>query len=345
MDATGLDDLMRRFIRILTRTFRAQVGRLIPFPDAPAIAANILKRLAAARYIAAGGRDEDLVLDRGMRGEFQSYWSVPYFSGKRLAGLVQFGFATPYRWLPRELELLGAFAERCLQAAERVRLIEELTAREAQVRSLAAHLLRAEEDERSRISRELHDEAGQSMLFLRLHLEMLERDAPDTLRGKLAEARGVAERIIAEMRRIIAALNPSAIEELGLRAAIRHLGARFRRLYSMNLRIRLTPYTAHLSRETEAAIYRVVQECFQNIAKHSGASCVKLLLRSTDTLLELSVEDDGIGFDVDGAVAQPKSFGLKGMRERVALMGGCLDVRSTPGHGATIAMRLPISRN
>jgi len=345
MDATSLDDLLRRFILILTRTFRAQAGRMIPLPERPPIAPGVLKRLARPSYIAGGSADQDLVLDLAMRGVYQSYWSIPFFSGDRLAGLIQFGFPTPYRWLPRELDLLNAFAERCLRGAERARLIQDLAAREEQVRSLAAHLLQAEEEERRRISRELHDEAGQSMLFLRLHLEMLEKSAPPDLVPKLAEARGVTERIIGEVRRIIAALNPSAVEELGLPAAIRHLSARFRKLYPIKLHLRLAPYAARLPRETETTIYRVVQECYQNIAKHSAASHVNLLLRSTDTLLELNVEDDGVGFDVDRAVAQPKSFGLKGMRERVALLRGRLEIRSSPGHGATIAMRLPTPRH
>ena len=341
-EATGLDDLLRRFILILTRTFRAQAGRMIPLIDHPPIASRVLKRLARPRYIAAGSPDEELILDARMRGVFQSYWSIPFFSGGHLAGLVQFGFPTPYQWLPRELDLLDAFAERCLRGAERTRLIQDLAAREEQVRSLAAHLLQAEEEERRRLSRELHDEAGQSMLFLRLHLEMLEKSAPPDLQPKLAEAREVAERIIAEVRRIIAALHQSVVEELGLPAAIRRLSARFRKLYPVKLRLRLTPDGARLPREMETAIYRVVQECYQNIAKYSEASRINLLLRSTDTLLELNVEDDGVGFEVDRAVAQPKSFGLKGMRERVALLGGRLEIRSSPGHGATIAMRLPI---
>jgi signal transduction histidine kinase len=342
VEATGLDDLLHRFILILTRTFRAQAGRMIPCGDRPPVASGLLRRLARPCYIAAGSRDEELVLDRSMRGVFQSYWSIPFFTDGRLSGLVQFGFRTPYRWLPRELDLLDAFAERCLRAAERVRLIQDLAAREEQVRSLAAHLLQAEEDERRRIGRELHDEAGQSMLFLRLHLEMLEKDAPADLQPKLAEARGVTERIIAEIRRIVTALNPLVVEELGLPAAIRHLSARFRKLYPIKLRLRLTPYGVRLPRETETAVYRVVQEAYQNIGKHSQASRVNLLLTSTDTLLELNVADDGIGFEVGRAMAQPKSFGLNGMRERIALLGGRLEIHSSPGHGATIAMRLPI---
>jgi len=345
MDAAGLDDLLHRFIVILTRTFRAQAGRIVPLVDRPPIAARVLRRLAGPRYIGAGKQDADLILDPAMRGAFQSYWSIPFFSGGRLAGLIQFGFPTAYRWLPRELDLLNVFAERCLRGAERARLIRDLAAREERVRSLAAHLLQAEEEERRRISRELHDEAGQSMLFLRLHLEMLEKAATPDLRPKLAEARRVTEGIIAEIRRIIAALAPSAVEELGLPAAIRHLSARFRKLYPMQLRVKLTPYGARLPREIEATIYRIVQECYQNIGKHSEASRVNLLLRSTDTLLELNVEDDGIGFDVERAVAQPKSFGLKGMRERIVLLGGQFEIRSSPGHGATLSMRLPICRH
>jgi len=344
MEAKGLDDLLRRFIVILTRTFRAQAGRMIPLMDHPPITARILKRLARPRYIAAGGPGEALILDPGMHGLFQSYWSIPFFSSGRLAGVIQFGFPTPYRWLPRELDLLDAFAERCLRGAERARMLRDLAAREQQVRSLAAHLLQAEEEERRRVSRELHDEAGQSMLFLRLHLEMLEKSAPADLQPKLAEARAVAEKIVGEIRRVIAALNPAAVEELGLRAAVQHLSARFRKVYPVQLRLRLTSYRARLPRETETTIYRVVQECFQNIAKHSRARHVNLLLKSTDTLLELRVGDDGAGFDVERSIAQPKSFGLKGMRERVGLLGGSLEIRSSPGHGAQIIMRLPLAR-
>jgi len=341
MDAKGLDDLLHRFIVILTRTFQAQSGRLIVLPKRPTVSARLLKRLARPAYIVSGGRGEELIVDSAMRGAYQSYWSIPFFENDRLTGLIQLGFSIPYRWLPRELDLLRAFAARCIRAAERARLMEELAARGEQVRALAAHLLQAEEEERRRISREVHDEAGQSMLFLRLHLEMLEKAAPPELRPKVAEARSVTERIIAEIRRLIGALSPSVVEEMGLPAAIRHLSARFRKLYPMKLRLRLSRDGRRLSREIETTVYRVVQECYQNIAKYSGASSVNLSLRSTDKLLELKVEDDGVGFDVDSAVAQPKCFGLKGMRERVALLGGQLEIRSSPGHGSAIIARIP----
>lgn len=339
MDAVGLDDLLRRSIAILTRTFRAQAGRLILIDDQPPLAAGTLKRLSRPRYIRGGSIEEEFILDAAMRSH-QSYWSIPFFSSGRLAGLIQLGFSTPYQWLPRELDLLGAFAERCLRAAERTRLLQNLAMREEQVRGLAGHLMQAEEEERRRVSRELHDEAGQSLMFLRLQLEMLERAAPAALLPKLTAAREVAERIIVEIRRLIAALSPSVLDELGLPAAIRQLGARFRKLCPARLQMRIALRNERLPRDAEAAVYRVAQECYQNIAKHAGASRVNLSLRAADGILELDVEDDGIGFDLDSALAQPNSFGLKGMRERVALLGGRLEIHSSPGRGTHVSVRL-----
>src|SRR5262249_51585493 len=145
---------------------------------------------------------------------------------------------------------------------------------------------------------------------------MLQRSAPVALQPKLAEARAVSERIISEIRRIIAALRPSAIEELGLLAAIRYLAGRFRKLHAVDLRLSLRGYDVRGPQAVEATLYRVVQECLQNIAKHARASRVNLMLKSTDKLVELNVRDNGVGFEVDSAVALPASFGLKGMRER-----------------------------
>ena len=150
-----------------------------------------------------------------MRGRYASYWSYPL----REAGLIQLGFATPYPWLPRELTLLDAAAGRCVEAIERCRCRSE-------VRRLEAESRYAEQEERRRIGRELHDEAGQSLLLLRLKLEMMERDAPPACGPGLAEARGIAEQTVVELRRIVAALSPAALERLGLDSGAAATGAR-----------------------------------------------------------------------------------------------------------------------
>ena len=109
----------------------------------------------------------------------------------------------------------------------------------------------------------------------------------------------------------------------------------------MSLRLALK---RRLDRNIETVAYRLLQECFHNIARHSAASHVKVSLRSTDGCLGLRIEDDGVGFDLDAAMAQRNSFGLAGMHERVSLMGGSFEIRSGAGRGTAIAITLPLRR-
>ncbi|MCU1234680.1 MAG: histidine kinase, partial [Candidatus Solibacter sp.] len=265
-----------------------------------------------------------------MRGAHASYWSFPIQD----VALLQLGFAKPYPWLPRELALLNAISARCHEAIERARMQTELRRLEAEAR-------RAEEEERRRIGRDLHDETGQSLVWLRLHLEMLERKAPATMLPELAQAREVTGRAVEDLRRTIAALSPAVVERLGLAAALRHLVARFRKQHPARVDLRIQDGAQGISVEGQEVIYRVAQESLQNVLKHSGSSRVKLLLRSADMSIRLSIQDDGTGFSPSTAAAKPMSFGLAGMRDRAALLGGTLEVSSAPGKGAKILLEIP----
>jgi signal transduction histidine kinase len=273
-----------------------------------------------------------VLLDAGWARRFSSCWSIPLSKGNRLAGVMQFGFSKIYEWLPREQELLAAAAERCLMAAEKARLVEDLAQREEQIRQLAERMLHVEEAERRRISRELHDEAGQSLLTVRLQLEMIERTLPeeDSARQRLGEVREMTEGTILEIRRLIAALSPAVLEQLGLGAALRQLVSRFRRMHPARVKLQLTRVQS-LPKRIEIIVYRLVQECFNNIAKHSMASRVNISATTADGTLRLFVEDDGIGFVVEEALQKNNSFGIAGIRERVALMGGRCEIESEPG--------------
>jgi signal transduction histidine kinase len=210
--------------------------------------------------------------------------------------------------------------------------MEDLAAREEQVRRLAEHMLHVEEVERRRISRELHDEAGQSMLCIRLALEMMEQALPpeaEPIRARLVETRDITERTILEVRRLIAALSPAVLEQLGLGAALRQLVTRFRAVHPARVRLHLSRLQ-NLPKKIELIVYRLVQECCNNIAKHSGASHVNLSAASADGILRLLVEDNGVGFHTEEALQRRDSFGLAGIRERVALLGGKFELESWP---------------
>jgi signal transduction histidine kinase len=148
---------------------------------------------------------------------------------------------------------------------------------------------------------------------------------------------------ILEIRRLIAALSPAVLEQLGLGAAVRQMVSRFRRRHPCKVRLHLNRIGG-LPKKTETIVYRLLQECCNNIAKHSQASTVNLSVTSADGLLKLNVEDDGIGFDVQEALARRDSFGLAGMRERVTLLGGRFEVtsRCATARGTTVRIDLPI---
>jgi signal transduction histidine kinase len=211
--------------------------------------------------------------------------------------------------------------------------------REGEVRRLESLARYAEEQERRRIGRELHDEAGQSLLVLRLQLEMLERKAPQRLRSGLADARGTAERIVVELRRIVAALSPAVLERLGLAPAIRQMAARIGKTCGASIHLRIRGRWAKLPMAVQEVVYRVAQEALQNVAKHASATEVNLSLISTDKRVRLCVTDNGAGFAVE--TARPTGFGLRGMRERAGLLGGTLEIRSAPGKGTSVTLRLP----
>ena len=323
-EANGVPDLLKRMVRVLTPALRARAGRIAAVEDGA-------DELDAPRYIVRGEPAERLILDTAIRGRYASYWSYPLAPGM----IAQFGFAMEYPWLPRELALLEAAGERIRAASDRAKL-------RADNRRLETQAAQAEDEERRRIGRELHDETGQALLLLRLQLEMMERGASPELKAHLAEARGVAENAIAEVRRIVASLSPSILERLGLEAAVRHLVTRFQKRCPAKARLQLRLGGRPAPVRVRDAVYRVAQEALENIARHSGAKNVKILLESTDTFIRLTVSDDGAGFAAS-AVSKPMSFGLTGMRQRAALLGGTLVIKTAPGQGVRVGLELPIT--
>ena len=288
--------------------------------------------------------EEPLITKPEIRVAFRSLWGVPLSVAGKGTGVLHLGFSQEYHCLPRELKLLEAISERCAHAIEKAQLIEELHDREEQIRRLGEHMLTVEEEERRRISRELHDEVGQSMLVIRLYLEMVQSDLPACakhLNPKLEDTRRLTEQTIQEMRRLISDLSPNVLEQLGLPASIRQCVTNFSRTFSGKVRLRMTRVD-NLPRGSQIMLYRLVQECFSNVIKHSCAENVALNLSRSKGFVKMKMHDDGVGFDVEEAAQKHESFGLSGMRERVALLGGKIEIQSSPGKGTRVEIAIPV---
>jgi PAS domain S-box-containing protein len=220
--------------------------------------------------------------------------------------------------------------------------IVDRTQAEAARMRLLRRLIVAQEDERRRIARDLHDDLGQRLTGLRLALEALEGSANDTaLAGTFTDALEMLAHIDEGLDFLAWELRPAALDELGLIKVLdtyveewsRHAGVRA--LFHAPLQD-----VERFAAEIEVSVYRIAQEALHNVAKHARARSVNVLLETRGTHIVLVIEDDGIGFQ--GVGASEQMIGLTGMRERAAAVGGTLDIEATPGGGTTVLARIPI---
>jgi len=276
-----------------------------------------------------------------VRLQAKSLWGVPLKAEGQTIGVMVIGFPKPYEWLPTERELMRAIGDRTALAIERARMMDELREREQRIAELSGHLLRVQEEERRRISRELHDETGQALMVIRLYLGMMEAGiTARNVRGKIRETVEVVDRTIEGIRRIIGKLSPLVLQELGLVAAIRKEAKDFAKNTGVKARVLINEDVGRLAPGTEQAIYRVVQEALHNVAKHAKAQNVTVQVVREDSQVQVVVEDDGIGIQTRPS-SREQSFGLAGIKERIAMLGGVSRVTSTQGKGTRIEINVP----
>lgn len=364
LSAGSLKALLKQVLEIATHTFNANLGAILLKDaeqqllrveaqvglggDGESLAAAIGEGFAGT--IALSGEPAILPdlrtssdgLDPFLQGKAEALWGVPLKSHEGVIGVLVIGFSRPYDWLPTERELLRAVADRSALAIDRAGMTDALREREMRIAELSAHLLHAQEEERKRISRELHDETGQALMVIRLYLGMLETSVTArTARLKIRETLEVVDRTIEGIRRIIGRLSPLVLQELGLLAAVRKEAKDLAMSAGVQARVTVSPEFGRLPATLETAIYRVVQEALHNVAKHAGASTVTIDLRREGEQVKLLIEDDGQGIVSLKPNPGRQSFGLAGMRERIGNVGGKMRVISAPGKGTRIEVSAP----
>lgn len=229
-------------------------------------------------------------------------------------------------------------------------ILDEVQAYEDQMRALSGRVIRAQEDERQRIARELHDDTGQMLTLLLIRLKLLESQAStDGVRDSIGELRGLVSGAIDQVRQMALNLRPPSLDQLGLVPALRSLITTYTASTHIQVKLDAPREPVALSPERTIAVYRVAQEALTNIAKHSGARNVAMSLTHEGDMLRLTVRDDGNGFDPSpllhrgqrGAKGGP-GVGLFGMEERARLAGGTLRLQSAPGRGTLIDLQIPV---
>lgn len=297
--------------------------------------------------------------------------AVPILREGRLLGLLTLIHSEPLKFTAEHARLLQATASQIALVLENAQLYaglqrandelehrvrvrtaelndayEQVRSARERLQALSQQLLTAQEAERRRIARELHDEIGQSLSALKINLQGVQR-RPDAARvvQHLEESVSIAERVLQQVRTLSLDLRPSLLDDMGLEVALNWYLNRLAEQAGWQAQLSADLEVERLPADIETVCFRVVQESLTNVMRHARASRVYIRLLQRDDELELVIQDDGVGFDVSAArqrAVQGGSLGLLGIPERVSLVGGRVVIASTPGKGTEIHAYLPL---
>lgn len=281
---------------------------------------------------------------------FASFGAFPLEQGGKRAGIFMLYADEPDFFSDDIVQLLDALAadlsyavDFIAEAQRRREAEQELLESRCQLRELSAYLQSVREEERTRISRELHDELGQSLTAIRIGLGVIETQRQmqqDAWLKSVQSLKAVADSTIEAVQRIAADLRPMILDELGLPAAIEWLLESFSGRTGVAYEWLLPQAPLAFSRDVSTAIFRILQEALTNVSRHGHASLVVVELKQAEGMIALKITDNGQGID-QASIASRNSLGLVGMRERAYMLGGTLKIQSRPGAGTSVEVRLP----
>lgn len=291
---------------------------------------------ARYKYIPALGGDR-----------YTSMLSVPLISpADRLIGVVNLHTERYRAFGQRDVALLSHVASLLAAAIEHATLFRALEDQEEALQGMVKRTVAAQEEERRRVATEIHDGVTQQLISIWYRVQacerLLERDVP-AAKAELEVAKSLIGEALDEARSAIYDLRPATLDDLGLVPAIEALARRtFGPEVEVNVATDIQPHPTHL----ETAVYRICQELLNNVRKHAGARHVEVNLKAERDEIRMIVIDDGRGFDVEAyrSLRPETSFGLAGVSERLAMVGGTLTLSSAPGHGTRAEIRIPVER-
>jgi signal transduction histidine kinase len=241
--------------------------------------------------------------------------------------------------------LLQSYANLSAVAIQNTWLFDQVRSGNEQLHALSQRLMKAQEEERLHLSRELHDESGQLLAALMVQLGLLEREGqkPDSLHGHVMELKRFASEIQSNLHRLAMNLRPASLDHMGLVPALEQYVKDF--IQQVQLKVEFESVgmqSRRLPNDMETALFRIAQESLTNVVLHAQAFRVDLLLTCRNNQVVLIVEDDGVGF-IPADSTGLDHLGLFGMHERIEMLGGKLTVESSPGKGTMVRVEVPIN--
>ena len=289
----------------------------------------------------------DLISTEGLK----AFISVPLRAKDTVLGVLNVASRLPRGFTKDDMHLLHAIGDQVGVAIEQAELYERLRKERENYRRLARHMLIAQEEERGRVARELHDETSQSLTGLSLNMQALlsianASDFGDAaFKAKLEKAYNITLQLGSEISEIMKSLRPTALDSLGLGPAIHQYAENRLQSVGINVSVQHEGMEARLPSEVEFGLYRIAQGAIANIAWHSQAKNTVISVQCTSGELIMEIEDDGKGFDASRPIEVDESGrgrGLFSMKERASLLGGTCDIQSQPGKGTKIIVKVPV---
>jgi signal transduction histidine kinase len=262
------------------------------------------------------------------------------FSNKTIGALKMLSKEKGFFTHDREV-LIQSYANLAVVVIQNALLFEELRTTNRQLHALSQRLMQAQEEERLHLSRELHDESGQLLAALSVQFGLLEREAPESFRARVAELKENANDIQRNLHRLAVNLRPASLDHLGLITALQQFIREFSRQNNIPVDFETLGFAEkRMPAEIETALFRTVQEALTNVVLHAQATRIDVLLSQTNGHINTIVEDNGIGF-TPASNGTEEQLGLFGMRERIEMLGGTLRIESAPGKGTIVKAELP----
>ncbi|MFC2028918.1 MASE1 domain-containing protein [Chloroflexota bacterium] len=281
----------------------------------------------------------------GIAEDYQSYAAYPLIFSNRLIGTLCLFSKRKDFFASDNQVLMQSFANLAAVAIQNSLLVDEIRRSNRQLHGLSQRLMKAQEQERLNLSRELHDESGQLLTALTFQLGLLDRsiDQPDNLRKGIDELKKTAITIQENLHKLAIDLRPASLDHLGLVTTLEQYIDDFNQQYEIRVDFEAVGMEGkRLTIDIETALFRIIQESLTNVVLHSEANQVDVLLNLHNQRIVTIIEDDGVGFPA-GSPTLEENLGLFGMRERIEMLGGIFTIESSPGKGTTVKAEVPIN--